>query len=83
MCALSPASTKSLDEDTVNFDESNWRLVMASEQMVGESGAEAVHSYTAGDAEANFGSFESIYGDGIRLPLISTARAKRCSTICS
>jgi hypothetical protein len=83
MSALTPASVKCFDENTANFDESNRRLVMASEQMVRESGAEAVHSYTGGDAEANFSSFVSIYTDNIRLLLISTARAERCSTICS
>jgi hypothetical protein len=60
----------------VNVDESNWRLVMASEQVVGKRGAEVVHNYQDGDPKANFSFFGSICADGTKLPLILIARGK-------
>jgi hypothetical protein len=68
------------DSNIVNFDESNWHLVMASEQVVGERVADVVHNYPAGDAKANFSFFASICADGAELLLILIARSKtrRC-----
>jgi hypothetical protein len=64
----------------VNFDESNWRLVMSGEQTVAERGAETVHQYTDGDCKANFSFFATIAADGTKFPLILIARGKtlRC-----
>jgi hypothetical protein len=45
MIALAKAAKNHAPSNIVNVDESNWRLVMASEQMVGERGAEVVHNY--------------------------------------
>jgi hypothetical protein len=44
MIALAKAAHDFPESHIVNFDESNWRLVMASEQIVGERGAEVVHN---------------------------------------
>lgn len=47
-----------------NLDESNWHLVMASDQIVAERGAEIVHQYIAGDRKANFPFFAMITAEG-------------------
>jgi hypothetical protein len=80
MIKLAKASRKHPECNIVNFDESNWRLVMADEQVVGERGAELVRNYIDGDAKANFSFFASICADGTRLPPILIARGKmqRC-----
>jgi hypothetical protein len=64
----------------LNFDESNWHLVMAGEQTVAPRGAETVHQYTEGDAKANFTFFATITAGGAKLPLILIAKGKtdRC-----
>jgi hypothetical protein len=64
----------------LNFDESNWFLVMAGDQAVANRGQEAVHQYTDGDTKANFTFFATIAGDGTRWPLIMLVKgkARRC-----
>jgi hypothetical protein len=54
MIQVAKASKGYSESNIVNFDESNWRLVMASGQVVGERGAEVVHNQTDGDAKTNF-----------------------------
>jgi hypothetical protein len=80
MIQVAKASKGHSESNIVNFDESNWRLVMASEQVVGERGDEVVHNYTDGDTKANFSFFGSICADGTKLLLILIARGKtrRC-----
>jgi hypothetical protein len=67
---VAKASKEYSESNILNFDESNWRLVMASEQVIGERGAEVVHNYTDGDAKASSSFFASIWADGTKLPLI-------------
>jgi hypothetical protein len=64
----------------LNFDESNWHLVMAGEETVAERGAESVHQYVDGDPKANFSFFATITAEGQKLPLILIAKGKtvRC-----
>jgi hypothetical protein len=64
----------------VNFDESNWHLVMAAEETVAEGGAESVHQYLDGDPKANFSFFATITAEGQKPPLILIAkgRTRRC-----
>jgi hypothetical protein len=76
MIKLAKASRKYPESKIVNFDESNWHLVMEGEQVVGERRAEVVHNYIDGDAKANFSFFGSICADGTRYPLILIARGK-------
>jgi hypothetical protein len=53
---------------------------MASKQIVGQRGPDAVHNYADGDTKANFSFFALIYIDGTKLALTSIARGKamRC-----
>jgi hypothetical protein len=64
----------------VNFDESNWYLVMAGDETVAERGAECVNQFVDGDPKANFSFFATITADGGKLPLILIAKGKtiRC-----
>jgi transposase len=64
----------------VNFDESNWHLVMADDQTVATRGAETVCHYCNGDPKANFSFFATITADGSKLPLILIAKGttNRC-----
>jgi hypothetical protein len=64
----------------VNFDESNWRLVMMSEKTVARRGAESVKRYVNGDVKASFTFRAAIVADGTKLPLILMAKGKtaRC-----
>jgi hypothetical protein len=80
MIALKKVAQDFSGANIVNFDESNWRPVMAGEQIVGERGAEIVHNYTDGGGKANFSFFALICANGTKLPLILIARGKtlRC-----
>jgi hypothetical protein len=64
----------------VNFDESNWKLVMTADRTVAERGAESVKRYINGNIKASFTFFASILANGTKLPLILIARGrtKRC-----
>jgi hypothetical protein len=64
----------------VNFDESNWHLVMIDDQMVAVRGAETVCHYYKSDAKANFPFFATIIADGSKLPwiLIAKRNTDRC-----
>jgi hypothetical protein len=64
----------------INFDESNWHLVMSGEQTVANRGDETVHQYTDGDVKANFTFFGTIAADGTKFPLILIAKGRtlRC-----
>jgi hypothetical protein len=64
----------------VNFDKSNWHLVMAGDETVAEREAESVHQYVDGDPKANFSFFATITAEGQKLPLILIAKGKtyRC-----
>jgi hypothetical protein len=64
----------------VNFDESNWHLVMANDQMVAVRGAETMCHYCEGGVKANFAFFSTITADGSKPPLILIAKGKtdRC-----
>jgi hypothetical protein len=64
----------------VNFDESNWRLVMTGNRTVAERGSETVERFVNGDVKAGFTFFASILADGTKLPLILIAKGKteRC-----
>jgi hypothetical protein len=44
MVAFKKVARDFLEANIVNFDKSNWRLRMASKQIVGERGAEAVNN---------------------------------------
>jgi hypothetical protein len=58
----------------LNFDESNWYLVMAGDQTVASRGAETVHQYTDEDTKANCTFFATITAAGAKLPLILLAK---------
>jgi hypothetical protein len=60
----------------LNFDESNWYLVTAGDEVVAESGAESVQNYVGGDAKANFSFFATLTIEGKRIPLVSNAKGK-------
>jgi hypothetical protein len=57
MIALKRVARDFPEANIVNFNESNWRLVMASEQIVGERGTKVVHNYIDGDTKINFSFF--------------------------
>jgi hypothetical protein len=59
--AFAKAADNFPESHIVNFDQSNGRLGMASEQIVGERGAEIVHDCTDGDAQTNFSFFASLW----------------------
>jgi hypothetical protein len=60
----------------VNFDESNWLLVMADDETVAIRGAETVSHFCDGDRKANFSFFATITAEGTKLPLILIAKEK-------
>jgi hypothetical protein len=60
----------------VNFDESNWYLVMAGEETVAERGAQSMHHYVAGDPKANSPFFGRITAESQKLPLILIAKGR-------
>jgi hypothetical protein len=64
----------------LNFDESNWHLVMEGDLMLAERGAETVHNYVDGDPKTNFTFFATIIAEGTKFPLILVAKGKtaRC-----
>jgi hypothetical protein len=68
MIALKKVAWDFPEANITNFDESNWRLVMASEQIVWEREAEVAHNYTNG--KANFNFFPSICANGTKFPVI-------------
>jgi hypothetical protein len=57
----------------VNFEQSNWRLVIVGDEVGGEIGSEVVHNYSIGDAKATFTFFASTCDDRSRLRLILIA----------
>jgi hypothetical protein len=65
----------------MNFDESNWRPVMAGEQIVGKRGAGVVRNCITADRKANFSFFASICVNGTTFPFIVIAGGKtvRCN----
>jgi hypothetical protein len=60
----------------VNFDESNWRLVMTGSCTVAERGSETVEHFVNGHVKAAFTFFASFTADGTKLPLILIAKGK-------
>jgi hypothetical protein len=60
----------------LNFDESNWHLMMTGTEVVAERGAESVHQYLDGGAKANFSFFATTRSEGEKLPLILIAKGK-------
>jgi hypothetical protein len=64
----------------VNFDESSWPLMMVSETIVAERGAETVNRFINGDAKAMLTFFASVIADGTKLRLILVAKGK--TTLC-
>jgi hypothetical protein len=67
-------------EPILNFDESNWRLVVASEKSSAERGAEVVPRLTGAVSKVSFTFFATCAGDGSKFPLILLAKGKpeRC-----
>jgi hypothetical protein len=65
---------------TLNFDESNWPIVISREQTVAERDTESVHQYLDGDPKADFSFFATMTADTQKLPLILIAKDKtdRC-----
>jgi hypothetical protein len=65
---------------TINFDEPNWHLLMADDQMLALRGAETVCHYCESDAKANFSFLAIITADGSKLPLVLITKGKtdRC-----
>jgi hypothetical protein len=60
----------------LNFNESNWHLVMEEDVMLAEQGAETVHNYVDGDSKTNFTFFTTITAEGTKFPLILAAKGK-------
>jgi hypothetical protein len=60
----------------INFDGSNWHLVVADDQTVAARGAETVCHYSDGAAQMNFSFFATITVDGSKPPLILIAKRK-------
>jgi hypothetical protein len=48
----------------LNFDESNWHVVMEGDVTLTERGAETVHNYVDGDPKMNFTFFATITAEG-------------------
>jgi hypothetical protein len=64
------------EENNINFDEPNWRRIMASDQVTGQHGAEGVRNYTDADGKADFSFFTLICADSTKLPLTLVARGR-------
>jgi hypothetical protein len=64
----------------LNFDESNWHLVMEGDVPLAERGAETVHNYVDGDPKMNFTLFATITVEGTKFTLILVVKGKttRC-----
>jgi hypothetical protein len=60
----------------LNFDESNWHLVMSGYQTLAEQGVEAVPRHVNDDAKASFIFFATISAVGRKFPLIFLAKGK-------
>jgi hypothetical protein len=63
-------------ERIINFDESSWSLVMVSERLIAERGAEVIPGFTEADSEACFTFFATCAADGSKFPLILMAKRR-------
>jgi hypothetical protein len=59
-----------------NFDEPNWHLVMAGDEVVAARGDKTVRQYVEGDAKVNFLFFATITAEGGKLLLILVVKRK-------
>jgi hypothetical protein len=60
----------------LNFDEPNWNVVVAGDEVVAERGAESVQNDVDVDAKANFSFFATITAEGERIPFILIVKGK-------
>jgi hypothetical protein len=67
-------------ERILNFNESSWRLRMASERSSAERGAELIPRFTGADSKACFTFFATCTADGSKFPLtlLAKGKAERC-----
>jgi hypothetical protein len=60
----------------MNFDQSNWSLIMADDVTLAERGAKTVHQCVEGNAKTSFTLMVTLTAEGTKFRLILVAKGK-------